>query len=98
MSDGEFSYAWKWVAFVIAVMLLLTAIGYVLMPVSKMVERKVLVESHQYKEGMADRRATLEASLAEIDSRLARGVDEQTRNDLEAQRSTINVQLNSMRR
>lgn len=90
--------ATKWVFWGIGVMLVLTVIGYDLMPISKRVEREVLVQSHQYKEGMADRAAVLSASLAEIDARLAGGVDEQTRKGLEVQRATINVQLNATRR
>ncbi len=93
----------KWFIFGGVLLLIVIAIGWALMPVGKMVERKVLVESHQYKEGMADRAATLRASLAEIDSRLAYMVateteDTQLRGDLEAQRATINVQLNAIRR
>ena len=61
------------------------------MPISKRVEREVLINSHQYMEGMADRITTLQASLAEIESRLKSGVDKQTRKNLEAQRSTIIV-------
>lgn len=81
---------------------LLGAVGvgfkYVFAPIEKRIERKVLVESHQYKEGMADRAAVLRAALAEIDARLTMGVDEETRKNLVMQRSVINVQLNAMRR
>lgn len=90
--------ATKWVLWGIGVLLVITIIGYALMPISKRVEREVLIQSHQYKEGMADRIAVLQASLAEIDARLTGGVDEQTRKNLEVQRATINVQLNAARR
>lgn len=78
--------ATKWVFWIIGIVLLLTVIGYALMPISKRVEREVLIQSHQYKEGMADRVATLQAVLAGIDNRLASGnIDEQMRTGLEAQ-------------
>jgi hypothetical protein len=88
----------KWVFWGIIMVLVITAIGYVVMPISKKVERKVFIESHQYKESMVDRSATLQAAIAEINSRLAGNIDEQTRADLEAQKAAINIQLNSMRR
>ncbi len=91
--------ATKWVFWIIGIVLLLTVIGYALMPISKRVEREVLIQSHQYKEGMADRVATLQAVLAGIDNRLASGnIDEQMRTGLEAQRATIIVQLTAARR
>lgn len=95
---GEKMEATKWAAWALAIMLVLTVIGYGLRVVDKRVEREVLVQSHQYKEGMAERAAVLRASLAEIDARLAGGVDEQTRKGLIVQRATINVQLAAARR
>lgn len=61
-------------------------------------ERAVLVNSHQYKEGMIDRARTWEAELAGIEQRLSGQLDETTRKNLEAQRAVLNVQLQSARR
>ena len=88
----------KWAGLGVAILIVVTLIGFGLSVVDKRVERKILVSSHQYKEGMADRAAVLNASLAEIDSRLTSSVDAGTRADLEAQRATINVQLQAIRR
>lgn len=95
---GEKIEATKWFLLIVGGLILLTMLGFIIKPIEKRVEREVLVQSHQYKEGMADRVAVLQASLAEIDARLASGVDEQTRKNLEVQRSTINVQLVAARR
>lgn len=96
--ENEKWSATKWFFLCIAGIIILVVLGWFLMVGEKMVERKVLVESHQYKEGMIDRHDTLEASLAEIDTRLKGNISEQTRQDLEAQRATINVQLQAARR
>lgn len=90
--------ATKWVFWFIGVMLLVTLVGYVLWPLSKRVEREVLINSHQYIEGMQDRAAILQASLAEIDARLATVHDEQLRENLLNQRSAIQAQLVAIRR
>lgn len=90
--------ATKWVFWGIAIMILLTVIGWIAMPISKRVEREVLVQSHQYREGMAERVAVLQATLTEIDAKLAMGLDEEIRVGLEAQRSAINAQLIAARR
>lgn len=95
---GEKVEATKWLLWGIFALILLSAIGFALRPISMRVEREVLVQSHQYKEGMSDRAMTLQAALAEIDSRLSSGVDQQTKKNLEAQRASINVQLSSTRR
>ena len=50
----------KWAALVLGIVLVVIAIGFVLRPVSMRVEREVLVQSHQYKEGMADRASNSE--------------------------------------
>ena len=88
----------KWAMLITAIVLVLVVIGWALKPVSMRVEREVLVQSHQYKEGMADRAAVLRATIAEIDIQLATESDEQIRAGLSKQRSVINVQLNAIRR
>ena len=96
---GEKIEATKWVVWAIVVFLVVLLIGGISMVVSKRVEREVLVSSHQYREGMADRAAVLRASIAEIDTRLlSSNLDATTRNNLQAQRSAINIQLNAIRR
>lgn len=95
---GEKVEATKWVLWAIIVIVTITAGGYALRPIDKMVERAVLVNSHQYLEGMNARATTMAAAIAEIDSRLMSGVDDQTRQSLEAQRATLKVQLAAIRR
>jgi len=96
----EYFEATKMFMFVGILILIVLSVSWALWPVQKTIERKVLVNSHQYQEGMADRASTLRASLAEINSRLNTiGENEiQLRNDLLAQKATITVQLNAIRR
>lgn len=88
----------KWAAVIVAIVLVVVVIGFALRPVSMRVEREVLVQSHQYKEGMADRVAVLQATISQIDIQLTTELDEQTRRNLINQRAVINVQLNAARR
>lgn len=90
--------ATKWVFWGIAILILLTVIGWAMRPISMRVDREVMVQSHQYKEGMAERVAVLQATITEIDIRLSMGLDEKARKGLEAQRSIINAQLIAARR
>jgi len=57
------------------------------------VERVVFEQSFQYKEGIAQRRATLEANMAEIDMLIATGQGDPKK--LNAQKSVLRVQLNA---
>jgi ATP/ADP translocase len=96
---GEKIEATKWLLWAIVVFIILLIVGGISMVVSKRVEREVLVNSHQYKEGMRDRASVLRASIAEIDTRLlSTTLGEGVRNNLQAQRSALNIQLNSIRR
>lgn len=88
----------KWVFWLVGVLLLFTVIGWILMPAGKAVERAVFVNSFQYKEGMADRAATWEANLAELNVRLMSETDEGIRSELLAQKAFLNVQLETARR
>jgi len=88
----------KWVFWGVAILILITVIGWAMKPISMRVEKEVLVQSHQYKEGMAERVAVLQATLTEIDATLAMGLDEEIRVGLDAQRSAINAQLIAARR
>ena len=95
---SEMKEATKWVMWAIAIGVFVIAIGWVLRPVDMAVERAVMVNSHQYKEGMADRAAVLGASIAEVESRLMTTSDPTTRKGLENQASVLRIQLNAMRR
>jgi len=60
------------------------------------VTRMVYTNSYQYSEGLKDRINTMRASLAEIEARLSNpDLDPTTRNNLEAQRSALRIQLNA---
>lgn len=95
---GMKAEAAKWGLLAVAGLVLVTVIGFGMKFVNKRVDRAVLVTSHQYQEGMAERVAILSASLAEVDSRLSGNIASELRSSLEAQRSSINVQLMAARR
>ena len=61
-------------------------------------ERKVFEQSYQKQAGDQERLDTFQAQLAEIDTRLAGQLDDATRNGLQAQRSAINIQIQTVRR
>lgn len=64
----------------------------------KVVERKVLENSYQYSEARKTEITTMEAQLAEIDVQLSNpDLDSQTKRNLEAQKSAINVRLKAAR-
>ncbi|EHJ9981294.1 hypothetical protein KB976_000314 [Vibrio parahaemolyticus] len=71
----------------------LALIGWILMPVNKMVERQVLVNSHQYIEGQSQRAATLRANIAEIDAMLANNPE--NRDQLLAQKRALTAMYNA---
>ncbi len=68
-----------------------SGISFVLRPMDKMVERKVMVNSHQYIEGMEQRARVLQAGIDEIDALLM--TNPENRKDLEAQRRALSAQL-----
>lgn len=51
-------------------LLVFSAIGFALRPVDKIVDRAVMVNSHQYIEGMEQRARVLRANIYEIDALL----------------------------
>lgn len=71
--------------------LILSAIGWVLRPVNVMVDRAVMVNSHQYAEGMSQRAMVLQASIAELDGRIA--MQPENVAELRGQRRALNIQL-----
>ena len=91
----ELSKWWFWCIAMVVIAVIVIGIG---MPISKRVEREVLVQSHQYKEGMADRAEVLSASLAEVERRIMTESDPNMRIGLENQASTLRIQLNATRR
>lgn len=100
---GEKTEATKWfglgLVLLVVLIVALTGLRWVLMPAEKMVERKALVESHQYKEGMSERAAILRANIAEIESRLLDpSLDDQSKKNLKAQLSSLRIQLNATTR
>ena len=89
----------KWWFWLIGMLLVSAIVIGITRPISMRVEREVMVQSHQYKEGMAERVAVLQATLSEIDSQLMNpNFDEQTKAGLQNQRSAINAQLIAARR
>lgn len=90
---------WVWgLVLTLLTVVLFMGVRWVMAPAEKMVERKVLLESHQYKESKNQRIWTMEAQLAEIDATIAREDDEDVISNLEIQRSAISVQLSAARR
>lgn len=87
----------KWAFWAIAVLVALTIVGWALRPISMRVEREVMVQSHQYIEGKAERIAILEANLAEVEARLVSATGD-SRASLEAQRSALFAQIGAAKR
>ena len=88
----------KYVFLAIAIGVLITIIMLAFKPVNVAVERAVMVNSHQYKEGMAERASVLSASLAEVENRIMTASDQSIKAGLENQASAIRIQLNAIRR
>ena len=90
---------WMWILLlVVASSVILGTLGYMGEFTGTFVERKVLENSIQYSEARKSEIATFEAQLAEIDATLlGMAADDSRRNGLTAQRSAINIQLNSAR-
>lgn len=61
----------KWAIILCLIGGVFTAFHYATMPAKKAIERQVLVNSHQYKEGMQQRANILEANIAETSAMLS---------------------------
>lgn len=97
--EGEFKYVTRWAFWLIGILSVVVVIGYFFRPLSMMVERKVLVESHQYQEGMESQIDLWEAQLAEIDHNIAiLSITDPLREQLIYQKSVLNVQLTAARK
>jgi len=82
---------WK----VIPIVLIVIAIGFGVKSLGlvggKMVERQVLVNSHQYIEGMEQRAGVLKANIAELDVMISMG--QGNRDELLGQKRVLKAQL-----
>lgn len=89
---SEFKSYAKGVGYVIGAVVILTVVGWVLKPVDVAVERMIIKNSFQYKEGMAQRGAILEASILEVENRIRMEQDEEISAGLENQLSALRAQ------
>ena len=94
--------AWKVLPTFVAIILILSAIGFGTRSLglwgSTVVERKVFENSYQRSEALKSQIAVDEAVLAEIKAKLTNpNLDANTRINLEAQMSAINVRLRTTR-
>jgi hypothetical protein len=81
--------------FIAVTVFAIAGIGWVMKPVDKMVERQVLVNSHQYIEGRSAQANIYEATIAQIDSNIAAGIG--NRDSLLAQKAGIQIRLNALK-
>ena len=87
--------AYKWLVIgVVAIVFLVGGLTFVLKPASMAVDRIVLENSFQYKEGMEQRGAILEANIAEIDILLQSNPE--NRQDRLNQKSILRSQLRAI--
>ena len=98
--SGEKRFVFGWVFFILLMVVLiipvLSGLKYLGIIGGTIVERVVFEQSFQYKTGMAQRGAILEANIAEIDMLIATG--QGNTEQLQAQKSVLRVQLNAIRR
>lgn len=85
---------WK----VVPIILIIVAIGFGVKSLGlvggKMVERQVLVNSHQYIEGMDQRAGVLKANIAELDVMISMG--DGNRDELMGQKRVLKAQLSAI--
>lgn len=74
----------------------LVALGTITEPMKKDIEHSAMVKSHQYKEGMEQQAAILEASIAEAKERLATAKDDEKK-AIESQLRLYNVRLDALK-
>ena len=84
----------KTLPLIILVCVILFGLSSLIRVGGKMVDRQIMVSSHQYKEGMNQRAATLQASIAEIDVMLMQGKG--NADELEGQKMILNAQIKSI--
>jgi len=87
--------AFKWVAiFVIAAVVLFGGLNLIMKPANMAVDRIVMKHSFQYREGMEQRGAILEANLLELDIALQQ--NPKNRQDLINQKRILSAQLRAI--
>ena len=87
----------KWVAiFVVSATLLFGGINLFMKPAAMAVDRMVMKQSFQYKEGMEQRAATLQASITEADILISQEQDSEVRSRLSAQKRILQAQLRAV--
>lgn len=95
----EFGGWWLWVTLLSAIsIVVLFGLNAAGLFGRTILERKIFEQSYQRQTGQAERLATFQAQLSEINARLAGQLPAQTRADLEAQKSAINIQIQTVRR
>lgn len=95
-ADKKMFAGWFWWVFLMLVAsgVIMAAIGYGHLFVNTIVERKVFESSYQYQEARKSAVSTFEAQLVELNHKLENpNLDSDTRTNLEAQVSAINIQL-----
>lgn len=86
----------KWIVIgVVFFALLFGGLNFIMRPASVAMDNIVFKNSYQYKEGMAQRGAILEAQLAEIDMNMIKFPEKAE--ELAAQRRVFEVQLRATR-
>ena len=100
MIESEKKYFAGWWFWVVGLILISSIAFFALnsagMIFGKKVERAVLVNSHQYKEGMEQRAATIKASIAEAEALISLEESPETKQRLQAQLSVLRSQLNAI--
>lgn len=85
----------KWVAIAVLLMVVLFGgINLFMKPASVAVDRIVMKNSFQYREGMEQRGAILAANIAEVDMQIAKNPSQ--RAELTAQRKVFEAQLRAI--
>ncbi len=87
--------ALKWLIIIVVVLTaFFGSLGFVTKYLSVNADRVITKQSFQYKEGMEQRAAILEANIAEVETQLR--LNPENRADLEAQLSVLRVQLRAV--
>lgn len=89
IASGPFGLL-KWA---LVLLVIVVGVGFALRPASMATDRVVMKNSFQYKEGMAQRGAILEANLLEVE--LALKQDPSSEN-LKAQQKVLRAQINAI--
>lgn len=91
--EQEKKYFASWWFWCLGLLVMTSIIVFGLKAVGVFGERVIFEQSYQYKESRKSEIATYNAQLAEIERKLLGQLDDNTRNNLEAQASAIRIQL-----